>query len=315
MATATHVVHRKNHEKGLPPLVGPAEIFRLHRVFSRAVRVLGERMEQVERGPSAGRRLNCSHRCSRNDLESNGFLICFVRDCLAREGLDVAITFESEELSLFPKLSSNDYALRAIIDPIDGSKAFDNYVCGTDLPLPRPPSAISIAVVCPASDATIVSAVYCFDLGEVFSSVYLGSDPECQPRYCAFRDDTLIPPLSAQPEHPHIEAKKRVLNCDYNARCLEEIARFNLALMDRGLKAAYGGLAGSSATDVINVVRGSFAVCVDVRALFRRGGSVLHLYDVAGVLPIAIARGLSVLLADMNGVPLAGADHAIYTRV
>jgi len=315
MATATHLVPRNNHKKATRPFSDSAEIFRVHRVFTRAMRALGERMEQAERGAWEGRSLKRTHKWSRNDLESNGLLIRFVQDFLAREGLDLAVSFESEELSLFPKSSGNGYALRAIIDPVDGTKAFDNWVCGGEFPLPRPSSAISIAVVCPILGETVLSALYCFDLGEVFSSVYVGRDREGNPQYCAFRNDSLIPPLSSELAHPQIEAKRRVLNCDYNARCLEEIARLNLALMDRGLKAAYGGLAGSSATDIINVVRGSFAVCVDVRALCGRGGSILYLYDVAGALAIARARGLRVVLADGDGVPLVGADHAIYTPV
>ena len=87
----------------------------------------------------------------------------------------------------------------------------------------------------------------------------------------SWKSDPLVLLGARERSQPQIEAKKRVLNCNYNARALEEIAGLDLALMDRGLKAAYGGLAGSSATDIINVVRGSFAACVDVRALCKGG--------------------------------------------
>lgn len=281
MATSAQIIKRSNHKKLTQPFCSPADLLSLHRVLTRALRALGERMEQTEKGAWEGRSLNGSHVWSRNDLESNGLLIRFVQDFLAREGLDLPLSFESEELSVFPDSSGNGSTLRGIIDPIDGTKAFDNWVCGGDFPLPRPSSAISIAVVCPVLGETVVSALYCFDLAEVFSTVYLGEGQNGEPIYCGFRNDNMIPSYSSEMAHPQIEAKKRVLNCDYNARCQEEIARLSVALMDRKLKAAYGGLAGSSATDIINVVRGSFAACVDVRALCGGGGSVLTIakYD------------------------------------
>lgn len=315
MATSLQVVHKSNHKKALRPFSDPSEILRLHGAFVRAVRAVGRRMEQVERGAWEGRSLSGSHTWSRNDLESNSLLIRFVEDFLAREGLNIALSFESEEMSLVPESCGEGFALRGVIDPVDGTKAFDNWACGGPFPLPRPSSAISIAVVCPVLGETILSVVYCFDLGEVFSSVYVGRDREGKPRYCSFRDDSLIPPFSSDLASHQIEAKQRVLNSEYNSRSLEEIAHLSLALMDRGLKASYGGLTGSSATDIINVVRGSFAAYVDMRALCRRGGSILYFYDVAGALPIALGRGLCVILVDGTGAPLVGAGHPIYTPV
>jgi hypothetical protein len=106
-----------------------------------------------------------------------------------------------------------------------------------------------------------------------------------------------------------------VLNCDYNSRAALDIARVNLALMDRSLKPAFGGPTGSSATDIVNVVRGSFAASVDVRALCGQAGSVLYWYDVAGAIPIALGRGLVVHVTDTSGCPLLGAHHPARTPV
>ena len=47
----------------------------------------------------------------------------------------------------------------------------------------------------------------------------------------------------------------------------------------------------------------------------RGGGSVLYLFDVAGAPPIALGRGLRVILTEADGIPLRGIDHPIYTPV
>jgi hypothetical protein len=66
---------------------------------------------------------------------------------------------------------------------------------------------------------------------------------------------------------------------------------------------------------MINVVRGSFCVCLDCRALCGKGGSVPYFYDVAGALPVAHGRGLSVIVTDSQGIALPGGDHEIRTPV
>ena len=47
----------------------------------------------------------------------------------------------------------------------------------------------------------------------------------------------------------------------------------------------------------------------------RDGGSVSYWYDVAGALPIAMGRGLDVIVTDSQGVPLQGGNHDIRTPV
>lgn len=203
-----------------------------------------------------------------------------------------------------------------IIDPIDGTKAFDNWKYSGDCPLPRPGSAISIAAVLPALGEIVGSALYCFDTGEVFSSIYLGKDKGGAPRYVAFRDDHLLRPFALNfQEEARIEAKRRVLCGKYNSKALVEIASLELALMEKGLKPAFGELTGSTATDIINVVRGSFCVCLDVRALCGKGGSVPYWYDAAGALPIARGCGLGVIVTDSQSRLLHGGNHDIYTPI
>jgi len=62
-------------------------------------------------------------------------------------------------------------------------------------------------------------------------------------------------------------------------------------------------------------VRGSFAACIDVRALCHQGGSCPFWYDAAGALPVARARGLRVVVTSSDGKVLVGSDHPIRTPV
>jgi hypothetical protein len=192
---------------------------------------------------------------------------------MAEAGLGMDFSLDNEEVPLAPLHLKNGYS--TITDPIDGSKAFDNFRLGSDVQLPRPGSAISIAAVCPVLNKVVATALYCFDLEEVYSSFLLGVD-DLGAHYASFHNGTLLQPFTAGSGAAQwIEARRRVLNGEYNSQALLKIAELNLLLMERGLKTAFGGLTGSSATDIINVVRGSFAASIDVRALCGLGGSVL----------------------------------------
>lgn len=294
--------------------LGPVN-WRLARALGAVVADVGGRMERAVARVWEGQSADGSHLCSRNDLEATGGIFPAVFEVVPREGLKLDVSFENEEGCLVPADLGHGRRIRLVIDPIDGTKAFDNWTWAGDCPVPRPGSAVSIAAVCPVLGVTLASALYCFDLREVFSSVYLGANRDGLPQYAAFRNATALDPIPPMgPAAP--EARRRVLCGNYNSRALEDIARLELALMGKGLKGAYGGLTGSSATDIINVVRGSFCACVDVRALCGTGrGSVPYLYDVAGALPVAMGRGLRVEVTDAQGAPLAGTDHPIRTPV
>jgi fructose-1,6-bisphosphatase/inositol monophosphatase family enzyme len=290
--------------------------FILRHALCTIVREVGERMDGTQSGGWEGQSFNGDHVWSRNDLDATGYVIQAIAQAFGQEGVKGDVTFEGEEISLISPRFNNSQRLRLIYDPIDGTKAFDNWKMGGDCPIPRPGSAVSIAAVRPVLGEILASAVYCFDQREVFSSMYLGNVREGGPQYAAFRNDTLLQPFSQNCHgEPRVEAKRRVLCGNYNSKALVDIARLELALMEQGLKVAYGGLTGSSATDIINVVRGSFCVCLDVRALCGSGGSVPYWYDVAGALPIAKARGLSVVVTNSEGMPLEGGNHDIYMPV
>jgi hypothetical protein len=158
--------------------------------------------------------------------------------------------------------------------------------------------------------------VYCFDLGEVFSSVCVNPGADAPSMYMAFRNEAVLLPITELPAGTTaISAKMRILNGNYNSKALVELAKLELALMERNLKSNYGGLAGSSAVDIVNVVRGIFAAALDVRALSAGDGSVLYWYDIAGSVGVAMGRGLKVLVMGADGLQLTGGDHDIYTPV
>lgn len=323
MAQKIHVMH-PNRRAGLNLFASPFNLYLVRSALAEVVRQVGRRMEGSKGEVWEGMSPNGDHICSANDLEGTVLIIRYVAEIFPQYGLKVDVGFLTEEISLIPYMANgrkipfavNGSVLLLVIDPIDGSKAFDNWKSGGDCSLPRPGSAISIAAVSPALGEIVASALYCFDVGEVFSSVFLGKDKDRAPRYIAFRDDHLLRPFALNfQEEAKIEAKRRVLCSNYNSKALVENARLELALMEKGLKPAFGGLTGSTATDIINVVRGSFCVCLDIRALCGKGGSVPYWYDAAGALPIARGRGLAVIVTDSQGRLLQGGNHEIYTPI
>ena len=52
-----------------------------------------------------------------------------------------------------------------------------------------------------------------------------------------------------------------------------------------------------------------------IRALCGKGGSVPYWYDIAGAIPVALGRGLRVILTDAQERLLTGGNHDIYTPV
>jgi len=77
--------------------------------------------------------INLTERGEELHTESNGQVIRSVHDSLARKGLEIT-TIESEEVALLPALGHS--RLTPVIDPIDGTKAFDNWGCKADEFLP-----------------------------------------------------------------------------------------------------------------------------------------------------------------------------------
>lgn len=302
--------------KSLHSAVTAIEAFRLRRALVRTATAVGERLLRGDKGSWEFDSPDKSHITSRYDLEALGFTVRFMPEFMAEEKLPFVVSFENEELPLFCQAKGGQRLVRAIIDPVDGSKAFDNFKCASDVPIPPPSSAVSLALVDPVSHELVAAAVYCFDLGETFSSCLLNPGAGGASEYAAYRNETVLTPMhDLLPGIPKIGAKRRVLNGNYNSRALVKLAELDLALMGAGLSPAFGGLAGSSATDIIGVVRGSFAACLDVRALCGGGGSVPYWYDVAGAVGVARGRGLGVIVTGANGEPLEGGDHEIYTPV
>jgi len=311
-----------------PIFADSAHLFLFHRELCAAVRMVGEQMEKEHCVAWEGKSFSGDdHKMSANDLEATALIFRYVQERISKSGLGVKIGYLTEEISFVPypadkRNGSNRHRdgykplIYLHVDPIDGSKAFDNWKCRAECPIPKPPSAVSIAALCSETSEIVVSAVYAFDLGEIFSSVYLGKDGTGEPKYAAFRNGTLLSHLaSTSPLSGEIRAKRRVLCGNYNSKALVEIAHLELELMKRGLNPTLGGLTGSSATDIINAIRGSFCACIDVRALCGQEGSVPYWYDVAGALPVAHGCVLTVIITNAQGQRLRGGNHPIYQPI
>jgi hypothetical protein len=204
-----------NGKKHASPFAQTSAVVRLHRVLVDAVRDVGEQLGRSRQGAWEGQSTNGDHVWSRHDLVATGLMVQCVAESMARERLDVEFNLDNEEVPLAAILPANGYALTLIADPVDGSKAFDNFKLGADVQLPRPGSAVSIAAVCPVMSESIVTVLFCFDLEDVFSSMFLGWDRSGVSQYAAFRNGALLRPLSQRADGaPQIEARRRVLTCE-----------------------------------------------------------------------------------------------------
>jgi fructose-1,6-bisphosphatase/inositol monophosphatase family enzyme len=291
MKTANGTNGRKRTQ--VPAVVEPVL---LHEVLCRVVRPVGDAVFAATLDSGESRSICGDHTASRLDMYTLGLLVEGILREFGREGIP-APSLETEEAVLLPPGGAPSF--RLVADPFDGTKAGDNFKARHDLPLTNPTSAISVAAVCPCSGKILASAVYALDLREVFSAwrVRDGGPPSgC----IAFRNDTVLQPIGPM-VNPVITAKKRVLHANYAAGDLARLAAVDEALVHAGLAPSYGGLAGSSAIDVINVIRGSFCGYVDVRAIVGVSGARLKFYDIAGVILPAMARGLSVRLMTGSG--------------
>jgi hypothetical protein len=163
-----------NGRKHISPFAQPYAVATLHRALTDAVRGVGEQLERSHQAAWEGQSLNGDHVWSRHDLLATGLIVQCITESLAREGLEVEFNLDNEEVPLAALNPANGYALTLNADPVDGSKAFDNFMLGADVPLPRPGSAVSIAASCPLIGEIVATALYCFDLEEVFSSMFLG---------------------------------------------------------------------------------------------------------------------------------------------
>src|SRR5713101_3785234 len=116
--------------------VDVVEAFALRRVLAFAARAVGERLIQGAKGSWESHSLDGTHDWTRNDLEGTALVVRYVLEFLAKAHLPFQVTFENEEAPLLPPMGGGQRLLRLIIDPVDGSKAFDNAMSPADCPVP-----------------------------------------------------------------------------------------------------------------------------------------------------------------------------------
>src|SRR2546427_6770210 len=115
-----------------------AENLALQRALVMAIENVGKRMENAQINAWEGQNSSGDHVWSRNDLKATAEIIHYVAEALSDQKLALDVTYENEEVPLIPLKLSGSRRLRLVIDPVDGSKAFDAWKAGADVPLPRP---------------------------------------------------------------------------------------------------------------------------------------------------------------------------------
>jgi transcriptional regulator with XRE-family HTH domain/fructose-1,6-bisphosphatase/inositol monophosphatase family enzyme len=193
----------------------------------------------------------------------------------------------------------------AIIDEIDGTTNAKRAVA-SHLEFNRPKSAITIALLSnPHSTCIEVGAVYAMDDNVTFSGLYADGG------YAAYRDGRDIEVGSCETHRG--DSKLRLIVPCYSNRHHDECARLQTSVEDgvaKGKCETYGGCR-SSTMDVIDIIRNQYDAYIDCRALWTTQkelmtNSVLRLYDVAAVLPIAKGADLAVVFPDGRDFSLEG---------
>ena len=189
----------------------------------------------------------------------------------------------------------------AYIDEIDGTTNVKRAVAAR-LGGGRPKSAVCIALKNHEKSPTIeCGAIYAFDEEATFSGFLAGSD-----HYIATRNDAIIGVNECKSAAG--DSKQRVIVTNYSNEGHLSCARLKMAIeksVNGGKSETYGGCR-SSTIDVIDIIRNQYDAYVDCRHLWTRDidhNSVLRVYDVAGVLPIARGAGLTVVTPD--GAPFS----------
>lgn len=198
------------------------------------------------------------------------------------------------------------YAL--IVDEIDGTTNAKRCFAGL-LPY-RPQSLVSAALS--TSDRlsdVAASAVFTLDTGDTFAAVRAEDES-----FLSFRNRHLIDPEGVKIAHG--DSRSRIYVIGYSNSFRINKGLIEQALYDANLKVYEGCRA--SGMDLINLVRNSADAYVDLRRYWSRKDArgkeqeaMLQVYDVAGVLPIAMGCGLVVTDALGNPWQQYGSQDSI----
>lgn len=182
-----------------------------------------------------------------------------------------------------------------IVDEIDGTT--NTKRCLSAALKYRPLALVSAAISTSKSlKDLIVSAVYTFDQGEVFSALSVDDD-----NFLAFCNNQVIQPSSIVATRS--DSRRRILVIGYSNSHRLEKGKVEQALYDKKLK-VYDGCRASG-MDIINLLRNATDAYIDLRHYWstkdeqgQEKEAMLQVYDVAGVIPIAEGCGLKVTDAE-----------------
>ena len=191
----------------------------------------------------------------------------------------------------------------AFIDEIDGTTNVKRTVAAT-LRGGKPKSAVCIAMKNHEDSGVIeCGAIYAFDDDATFAGFLADS------HYIATRNGALVGVRECL--HQAGDSKCRIVVPNYSNSGHLYCAQLKNAIeadVAKGKCETYGGCR-SSTIDVIDIVRNQYDAYVDCRTLWTTDhgrNSVLRVYDVAGVLPIARGAGLKVVLPNGDDFSLRG---------
>ncbi len=195
-----------------------------------------------------------------------------------------------------------------IIDEIDGTT--NTKRCLTAALEYRPLAIVSVAFSLSGSLKDLVAgAVYTLDRGEVFSAFRVD-----RTEFLAFRDRVRIDPEEIVTVRG--DSRKRVLVIGYSNSHRTQKGELEQVIYSSGLKTYEG--CRSSGMDIINILRNSADAYIDLRHCWstkdgkgKEKEAMLQVYDVAGVLPIALGCGLTITDAEGKSWGGYGLDDSI----
>lgn len=193
------------------------------------------------------------------------------------------------------------------IDEIDGTT--NTKRCKTSVLGYSPLATVSVAL-CDneAMDSILLGVVYDMHNGNVFSGVQVDGG------YLAFCDRVLLDPKDFVDKKG--DSNFRVMVVGYSNRERRRKGDIEQAIVDAdpGIKVYDGSRA--TTVDILSILRNQYDAYVDPRGLWPpESGAMLHPYDVAGVIPIALGCGLEI--SDIHGrqIETQGKDDAVLTLI
>jgi len=206
----------------------------------------------------------------------------------------------------FPTQAEIARAPVAIIDEIDGTTNVKRAVAAPLLANKNPKSAVCIALKRNRESPEIeCGAIYAIDEDCVFAAM------AAEGAYIAFRDGNAIRVGACL--KPVGDARYRIIVPCYSNHHRGSCAQLEEAIeakVNEGKCECYGGCR-SSTIDVIDIIRNQYDAYVDCRQLWTpdlTDHSVLRVYDVGAVMPIARGAGLKVVSPTGAEFSLAGID-------